>query len=158
MVAHMADGLIAVTDRSASSVFDPSWVVRLTARMRSRALDRALIAGADPAVSPQLAAHASRLTRRSMRAGIAVGLERLARTVGEKPAAGRVLPFRGAVRANTSELYGLAALLRGPAPVYARGVAMLRMVLTDGTGPAYTDRTGDALARDLRNARVAIGG
>jgi hypothetical protein len=132
--------------------------VRLTARMRSRALDRALIGGADPAANPRLAARARRLTTRSMRTGIADDLERLVRTADEQLARRRVLPFRAAVRANAPEMQGLAALLRGPAAVSARSVAMLRKLLTDGTGSAYTDRRGEALARDLRNARVAIGG
>jgi hypothetical protein len=158
MLAQTADGLVGMADRRIVRMFDPSWVVRLTARMRSRALDRALIGGADPAATPQLAAHAARLTTRSMRTRIAEGLERLARAGGERPTGRRVLPFRAAVQANTSELVRLAALLRGPAPVYAGGVAMLRQLLTDGTGPAYTDRKGEALARELRGARVAIGG
>jgi hypothetical protein len=32
---------------------------------------------------------------------------------------------------------------------YARGIAMLQLVLADGTGSAYTDPTGEGLARRL---------
>jgi hypothetical protein len=145
-------------DRDAAELLDPSWVVRLTARIHGRALDRALIDGADPSATPQMAARAARLTTKSIRVGTADGLERLVRVEREAPALWRVLPCRRATRANAAELLALAAILRGPAPVYARGVAILRGLLTDGTGPAYTDRRGGALADQLRNARIAIGG
>jgi hypothetical protein len=66
-----------------------------------------------------------------------------------------VLPHRGAIRANASELQALAALLRGSSAVNARGVAHLRLLVTDGAGPTYTDRIGHALAAALDEARVA---
>jgi hypothetical protein len=47
-------------------------------------------------------------------------------------------------------------MLRNDAPLYARGVAMLNVVLTDGTGPAYTDRRGDTLTRQLQIARDSL--
>jgi hypothetical protein len=34
---------------------------------------------------------------------------------------------------------------------------MLSRLLTEGAGPAYTDRCGDLLAQRLRDARVAMG-
>jgi hypothetical protein len=156
--AATAESASGVDRRRAAQAFDPGLVARLAALVRSSALDRALVDGADPAASPQLAARTARLAARSTRARIADALERLARTEREAPARWRVLPSRSAVRANAPELYALAALLRGPAPVYARGVAMLRMLVTDGTGPAYSDREGDALAQQLCRARTAIGG
>lgn len=152
------DGFVSFHDRDASGVFEAGVLVRLAARLRSRTLDRALIAGADPAATPQLAARAAKLTAKSTRAGTADGLERLARTPSEPHTRPRVLPFRNAIQANASDLYALAALLRGPRPVYAQGVAMLRRLVTDGTGPAYTDRDGGTLAHRLDDARVAIGG
>jgi hypothetical protein len=146
------------SQRSATRPSNPCWMVRLAARLRSRALDQALGDGADPAARPQLAARAATLTTPSMRAEIANGLERLARTGIEPRTPWRVRPFRSAVHANATELHALAALLRGSTPVHARGVALLRTLLTDGTGPAYTDRQGGALARQLRHARTAVGG
>jgi hypothetical protein len=134
----------------------PGIGARVAARMRSRSLDRALIGGADPERDPQLAARAATLTTRPMRARIAAGLERLTRVEREPWSRWRVLPFREAVRVNASELHALAAVLRGPSPVYASGVAMLRRLITDGTGPAYTDRDGAALAHELSQARAAI--
>lgn len=157
MLAHSAQaadrrvGIYETTGRP----FAPHWPVQLAARLRGDALDRALIAGADPVGSPLLAARATALMDRPMRRRVAAHLERLARSDREARSRTRVLPFRRAVRANAQELLALAALLRSSTPVYARGVAMLRRLVTDGTGAAYTDRDGRALAEQLRRARGA---
>ena len=144
-------------DRRANHALKPGRAARMTARMRAGALDRALIAGADPASSTQLAARATSLTSPRFRALIADGLERLL-LVAEGPtrrwwAAAR----RGAVLANARELAELAALLRGGALLYARGIAILGELLSDGTGPAYRGEVDD-LAQELRRARIALGG
>lgn len=146
-----------IYDRIAGQAFTPGHIARLIARLRSGSLDRALIAGADPASSPQLAARAARLTSPRPRALIADGLERLL-LVAEGPkrrwwAAGR----RGAVIANARELRELAALLRGGSPMYARGMAMLGELLSDGAGPAYLGEA-DGLTQELHRARVGLGG
>jgi hypothetical protein len=116
-----------------------------------------LIAGTDPATSPQLAAHAARITEGPMRRQLAGFLDRLARIDREPTVRARVRPYRRAIQANAPELHALAALLRGSSPVKARGVALLRALVSDGTGPVYTDRDGRTLARDLDNARTAVG-
>jgi hypothetical protein len=92
-----------------------------------------------------------------MRREVASGLDELAL---DGPGAGgrwRVRPFRAAAAANAPELHALAARLREPGPLYARGIAMLSRLLTEGTGPAYNDSRGDLLAQRLRDARVAMG-
>lgn len=156
--AVLVRGSVPAPDERAARLSTPGGLTRVVARVRGRTLDRALIEGADPAASTQLATRAAQLTRQSTRAEIADGLERLARTASQAPSRRRVLPFRRAVLANEDELRALAARLRAPGPLYAQGLAMLRELLVDGAGPAYTDRQGSALARELRNARVAIGG
>jgi hypothetical protein len=133
-------------------------MARFAARLRGRALDRALLAGADPADSMQLAARAAQLTSRPVRGHLAEGLDGLILALDEGPSRRRILPSRSAIRANAAELHALAALLRGPAPLYARGVAMVRELLIDGTGPVYNGAGGAALADRIRDARVAIGG
>jgi len=132
-------------------------VTRAMARLRSRSLDRALIDGADPAGTPLLVAHVARITTRSMRVGIADSLDLLARTDRQATRRWRVRPFRKAARANSIELHALAALLRGRTPLAARGIAMLRTLLTDGTGPLYSDRDGAWLADHLHDARLSAG-
>lgn len=148
---------VADFDRFAACRFEPGLTARLGARLRGHALDQALIEGADPAATAQLAARAARLTSQSMRLEVARGLDRLALDEREAPKRWQVRPFKRAAAANAPELHALAARLRGPGPLYARGIAMLSRLLTEGTGPAYNDSRGDLLARRLRDARVAMG-
>ena len=130
---------------------------RLAARLRSRRLDRALIDGADPASSVEVAARAAQLTAECARAEIAEGLERLVRSAAQ-PGRWQIQPAPAAVKANEPELHELAARLREPGPVYAQGIAILHELLSDGTGPAYTDRHGNALSRELQHANEALTG
>jgi hypothetical protein len=55
-------------------------------------------------------------------------------------------------------LLELAGTLRSDIPLYARGLAMLNVILTDGTGVTYSDHGGDALARQLACARATLAG
>jgi hypothetical protein len=148
---------VADFDRFAAGRLEPGFAARLGARARGHALDRALIEGADPAATAQLAARAGRLTSMPMRREVARGLDRLALGGREAPARWQVRPFKRAAAANASELHALAARLRGSGPLYARGIAMLSRLLTEGAGPAYSDRRGELLAQRLRDARVALG-
>jgi hypothetical protein len=150
-------GFVADFDRFAACRFEPGLTARFAARLRGHALDRALIEGADPAATGQLAARAARLTSTSMRMEVARGLDRLALDEREAPKRWQVRPFKRAAAANAPELHALAARLRGPGPLYARGIAMLRTLLTEGNGPAYTDSRGELLAGRLHDARVAMG-
>ncbi len=136
----------------------PGPLIRAAAWLRGSKLDRALSEGSDPAGGAQLAARAAQLTAPSMRGRVATGLERIALTAEEPHDRIRVRPAREAALANRSALLELAAQLRGGGPVYARGVARARLVVVDGTGPAYTDRRGEALARALQLAAAGLGG
>jgi hypothetical protein len=153
----------ARSERTAE-LFEPRLVVRLRARTRRLKLDRALAAGADPSASPLLAARAAQLVDPSMRQRIAACLEQFALTADRPPSRVKTLPLRGAVRPNQEALLELARTLRHGQLQYARGIAMLELILADGTGPAYTDPTGDGLAHQLalavqgltgRTARIA---
>jgi hypothetical protein len=55
-------------------------------------------------------------------------------------------------------LLELASTLRRGGLLYARGIAILELVLIDGRGPAYTDTRGEGLARQLELAGAALGG
>jgi hypothetical protein len=154
----------AITDGSfpgsplqrATRLLEPSAAVRIAARLRRGMLDRALTNGADPAASRLIAARAAQLASASMRARVADGLERLALSADSPRSRVRILPSRAAMLGNRSELLELAGLLRRDRPLYARGVAMLEVILTDGASPAYTDRRGEALARQLQIARAGL--
>jgi hypothetical protein len=145
-------------DRVAERAIEPGWATRISARIHSHALDRALIAGADPAESPKLAARAGRLTSRGHRMLMACGIERLLERAQEPPHPRRaVAPQRATVAGHADQLWALAALLRGRTPLYARGIAMVTELLTDGTGPAYSGEP-EALAQLLRETQHALAG
>ncbi len=144
-------------ERQIGRTFRPDRLTRLQARMRGRSLDRALIAGADPAGSRALAARAAHLTSQRSRALTAGGLERLVRQAAANGRRWRVLVRPDCVLENASAICQLASLLRSDAPVYASGVAIVNQLLTDGAGAAYV---GDAaqLASELARARTALAG
>jgi hypothetical protein len=152
------DAVMRSLPRLSTGLLAPGRATRLLARLRQTELDRALAAGADPDSSPQIAARAAQLTSPGARARIADGLERLAGAADAPAGRVRVLPSRVAVRANRAALLELADVLRGGAPLYARGLATLASVITDGTGAAYTDPRGEALTRQLELARARLGG
>jgi hypothetical protein len=145
-----------------AELFEPRLVVRLRARARRLELDRALAAGADPSAAPL--PRAAQLVDPSTRQRIAAYLEHFALTADRPPSRIQTLPLRGAMRPNQEALLELARTLRHGQLQYARGIAMLELILADGTGPAYTDPTGDGLAHQLalavqgltgRTARIA---
>jgi hypothetical protein len=147
----------ATYDRVAARTLEPRWFTRVGARVRSHALDRALIAGADPSESPLLAARARALTSRATRVLMARGIERLLERAQEPPRLTRVSPHRVSVAMHAEQLRAVAALLRERSPVYARGMAIVGDLLSDGAGPAYSGEP-EALGERLREAHAALGG
>jgi len=129
----------------------------LLARLRGHALDRALSNGADPAASPQLAARAAQLAARPAREELANSIERLVELACEPPRRRPVELNQAAIRGNAEAMREIAAHLHGPAPVYARGVATLQQLLTDGTGPVFdTGSPSATLARTLERASATL--
>jgi len=135
----------------------PSRRARIAARVRAASLDRALIAGADPAAGPALAARASLLTSRTRREQLAEGLERLVGAAQGRQRRWWDLAQREAVLVNSSEPRAAAMALRSARPLYAAGLARLNQLLADGTGPAYRG-SASGLARALSDARAALEG
>ena len=154
----LANNTTAVYPWRADRLMAPGLPVRLLARMRAHALDRRLASGADTAGSVLLAARARQLGHRCSRLAIADGLERAALAwEGPLPRL-RVLPGKAAVHRNREELLALAGELRHREVLYVRGLAAARELLSDGSGPMYTDRHGEALASGLRRVRALLGG
>jgi hypothetical protein len=148
--------LAAEEAERADRALQPPFTARLAARLLARRLDRELIRGADPASRPRLAARAALLTSQSTRDELADGLD-VVLSSAQRPA-GRVhaQPRPAPVLANAALLRELAGVLRGPGPLYVAGIARVRRLLTDGTGPMYTSRDGIALERELRRARISV--
>lgn len=123
---------------------------RMRALLVAGDLDRALAAGVSPEHSVLLALHAQRIVRPRACRDLAATLRRVI--------AGRSHPVNAApisrvrVRFAAGRLDAVAARLEADGPVAARGVAALRLLLSEGAGPLY--RTGIARDLDGRLARI----
>jgi hypothetical protein len=133
----------------------------LTARVRARLLagrlDREAEVGLVPLPGSSLAVHLARLASIEER-------EALARTL--RQALEEVRPerrtFSPRVAVNPERLAAcrgviddITLLLHSPRPVRARGMARLRILLSDGTGPLYRNGHG-SLAAALRGVLAAL--
>jgi hypothetical protein len=130
----------------------------LIACWRAGELDRQLAAGASPSASALLAIRSRRLIGRGRRARVAAGLARAAHDAAAiQPAfSAAVRPDRAEVIAARTVLATLTRRLRAPAPVSARGVALLESLLSDGTSALYRPTEPGALGSHLRAAAAAL--
>jgi hypothetical protein len=151
-------GLGGSTLECSARLLVPRRLARVVALLQATSLDRELADGGDPAGCPILAARAAKLASARTRGALARELER---TVLAPPAAAgalRIPRSRAAVAANRTRLFELVARLRSQDVLYARGLAMLRLLLVDGTGPLYMDRHGEALTLALEEAAARLDG
>ena len=165
---------MSVTGRHPSSPSPPAWPVArvpqrsrpgwrwarqaLLARWYGDALDRELAAGANPRDSALLATRARQLTTARSRRQLAGGLGRAQRDVASEHAAltAVVMPDRYEVAAAVKEMTALERRLCDGERVDAAGAAMLRLLLSDATGPLYDPVGPGSLARHLRRAGAAL--
>jgi hypothetical protein len=138
----------------------PAWRARTLAALRHAALDRRLADGADAIDRRELTVRAWQITRPR-------ALERLARALEgilidaerPRPAHGPAVPVCcEEVEVARDEILRLVERLREPRPVCPRGVALARLLLTDGTGPLYAPSPNDELWRRLHRAAAALDG
>jgi hypothetical protein len=153
--AASATGEIVALERAVTISARRSRLSRLTARLKSASLDKALIAGANPAFSPALRSRIAILASRRNREATADGLQRLATRAGGTQRRLWSLSNRRVLLANSSRLNELALLLRTERPLYASGLARINQLLTDGLSPMYR---GDesTLARALDETAQAL--
>jgi hypothetical protein len=129
---------------------------RLRARLRAAELDNALAAGASPESDVALALHAGRLCRPGQRQLVARGLTRVAAAAGAPTPRRNTVPVcRPAVQRARDDLQAVLDRLDA-GPVDVRGVARIRTLLADGTGPLYRQSAPDRLRHDLRAALAAM--
>jgi hypothetical protein len=130
----------------------------LVAHWYAGQLDRRLAEGASPRASALLAIHAERITGRRSRARVADGLARARRDAhAAQPGISAAIPPNASeVRAARIVLGTLERRLLAPEPVTPRGVALLRILLTDGASPLYRPGERGALGSDLRAAAAAL--
>jgi hypothetical protein len=131
---------------------------RLSTRLHAFRLDRALAAGASPDSSARLSLRAQALIGAKARvelAGSIRGLIKRAQRPSTRFAPG-VPVCRRKVLASTATLEELAERLASGEPVDARGIAQVRLLLSDGAGPVYQRPTANDLEPALSAARDAM--
>jgi len=133
------------------------WWDRVVVRARASALDRELAAGASPESSIALAVHAGRLCQPAQRRVLARSLHRIV-ALSDAPIGGRLKApvCRPAVQRSRTELAAVAGRLTADGPVNVRGVARLRHLLADGTGPLYGSGPPERLHDELAGVLAAL--
>jgi hypothetical protein len=129
----------------------------LGSKVFARRLDREVEAGLRAHVGTSLALHVARLTSTREREQIARAFRRHVRDA-DRPYRGltsRVMVDRAGVLAARDLIDEVNLRLLSLHPVRARGMARLRLLLTDGAGPLYTPWSG-SLAVELRGALAAL--
>lgn len=125
---------------------------------RAAQLDRQLAAGTSPQTRAVIGLRAHRITSHRSRERVANGLARALSSAQDiSPGlTAAVRPHRGEVLAARTVLAALGHRLRAPEPVTAQGVAMLQVLLTEGTSPLYRPSEPGALGSRLRAAAAAL--
>jgi hypothetical protein len=133
------------------------WWDRLLVRARVSALDHELAGGASPESNVLLAVHAGRLGDPAQRRQLARSLTRIV-AASDAPVGRRVRApvSRPAVRQAQPELAALARCLSGSGPVDVHGVARVRKLLADGTGPLYQSGPPERLRHELAALLAAL--
>ena len=134
----------------------------LLARLFGASLDASLAAGRPPESSRLLTARARDIVslrrRRSMAGswGHVLRVAQRAPRTGSPAPAGAVPVCADRVVAAEPVIRDLMNRLAAPLPVPARGVAMARVLLTDGTSPVYNRRAGIALSDAVAAAATQL--
>lgn len=141
---------------------ETDWVgprrVRVRDRMRARVcawrLDQALAAGARPDASVALSLRAGRLISLCTRRRLAGEIHRVLRDARRRPSLydRNFAGWQQTIAPATALLGHLADHLAGPGPVDAAGVALVRVLLRDGSGPLYDPPDSRTLASVLQAA------
>jgi hypothetical protein len=122
----------------------PSVVARVIARLRADKFDHQLAVGVPAPAGSALAVHQARLTSTTERESIARSLRQALRDADSGAVFSSRIPVHPRNIAAAEALIDAITLrLHSPAPVNARGMARLRRVLSDGSGPLYWYGEGD---------------
>ena len=146
--------VIVVDAQQGWALVRPGLLDRLLVRWRAPSLDAQLAAGDSPEGRRGRAVRASLLVDPAARFELAscwqAVLDRV--SAASRWTDPRMPLMRSRVAAATAEIRQLIGALRASAPVSARGVAMARRLLTDGTGPLYNAQSTLDLGVTLRAA------
>jgi hypothetical protein len=149
--------IVVLSEGTALGLRRVRWWDRLVVRLRSSALDQELAAGASPEATVALAVHAGRLCEPAQRRLLARSLTRIV-AASDLPARSRLKApvCRPAVQQARPELAALAGRLSASGPVDVRGLARVRTLLADGTGPLYQPAPPERLRREVVEVLAAL--
>jgi hypothetical protein len=126
----------------------PSLTARFRAWLKAATYDRQLAVGVPAQAGTALAAHERRLTSQAEREAVARALRRALHDVRDDAVLSSRMPLnRPNLEAAEDLIDDITLRLHSPRPVNARGVARLRQILSDGTGPLYRYGRGDLRGR-----------
>ncbi|MGE2692717.1 hypothetical protein [Mycolicibacterium pulveris] len=122
---------------------------RLTARLRAAKFDRLIAVGVSAPEGSALAVHYARLTSARERAAVARSLRNAVRDArsGGLLMSSRLPMHVPNISAAEELIETVARRLESPQPVGARGMARLRELVADGSGPLYRFGRGDLTGR-----------
>ena len=131
---------------------------RVLARVRARALDRALASGIPTDTTPALWLRARALTRPWVARELGQQLCRIVQEAHEprRMPGMRVTPARERVLAAEDDLRVLASRLQSGEPIAAHGIAKVHLLLSDGTGPLFHRDSDRNLSEAIREATSAL--
>ncbi|MGY4648680.1 hypothetical protein [Mycobacterium sp. URHB0021] len=140
-----------VDDSLPDTFTEASIVTRVIAGLFATRFDKQLAAGVAPEPGSVIAARVSRLASAGERRTLAEALHHsLCEADSRRTRMSPTIPVdRSAVAAAEGLIDQVVQRLTGPRPVSARGVARLRLLLSDGAGPMYWPGGGD-LSAELR--------
>ncbi len=129
---------------------------RAASRLLAASLDQRLAGGRAPEAGVLLASRAEALAAPRHRDALALLWERcIDRASGRRPTGGVALRHDRISRAEPA-IRQVVDLLRGSHPSPARGVAMVTLLLTDGSGPLYNAHSDEDLGAALRRAAAQL--
>ncbi|WP_036436171.1 hypothetical protein [Mycobacterium sp. URHB0044] len=155
---HHDDRLIPFEDSvSAEPDVRAPLLVRLRTRLFAYRYDREIEDGISPVPGSPLAVHGARLVSPQERDDLAGALRTIVRDadVIRGPFTSRIPVHSAAVHHAAPVIDEVCDRLTDPFPVHARGMARLRIVLSDGCGPLYRSDTG-TLAAALRGVLATL--
>lgn len=131
---------------------------RIRAHVCARRLDRALAEGIPPDSRPDLSVRAHTLIGSPERLNLALAIRRV---IADAQDALRPMHFtvpicRRKVWRSRQTLLELVNRLLGDGPLDARGLAQIRLLLSDGAGPLYVHPSADDLEPALARAIAAL--
>lgn len=148
---------VRALDAAPVELGNPTFGARLLARMFAAKFDRQVEEGAIPTPGSPLAAHIARLTSVREREHVARAFRRVLQS-GERSQVAvdlRVPALPHRVNECRDMIDDITLRLHSPRPVEAKGMARLRLLLSDGTGPLYFEGQG-SLAGQARGALAAL--